>query len=402
MLSVSAHAVNINTCDINNGTDVLNCAIENHPDVLRLKGRITSAQINQELSYRRPTPDLDVSLNYNDQPDQQGLNGDLAFMQTFETKERKAARVTRASSKLLYQNVALKQTKEESAFYILTYLNRLRQIDKEKSIVAEAIKTFGDIITRYKNRPILPPEEAVSLDVFKSAMKNYQLESSKLFSEEKSIINALKNATDNRVDKNKNILLYAPKSWPQVDSDIKPENSSAALMETVGRTEAQADYLEAKSASFGSIKLGPYIESRPSDITPFNAVGIKASLPIALYSNKKALELAGVNQNNANLSYELKKAELKNNFERLKETYSFGVSALTEYDISAIENTHLKSEKLFAGGRVSGSMFIESHRQLLESIKIYHQYEMETLQSLWNIYILQDKIISNITELYDE
>jgi hypothetical protein len=397
-----AHAVNLDTCDAKNASDVLNCAFENHPDVLRAKGLIPAAQINKELAARRLNPDLDFAVNYNDKPDERGFNGELGLIQTIETSDKKSARKTRASAEFLYASILTRRRQEESAFNILTALNRLRQIKEERNILAETIAAFGNIIKRYENRPALPPEDALSLDVFTSALKNYKLEDSKLFMEEKGVLNTLKTATNNISFESKDILAYAPKTWPPVGDDINIENASAAAIETADIEKARADYLDAKTSSFGAFRAGPYIETRPGNLGVFDTIGVKAGMPIALYSNKKAVNAAEINKSNAILSYELTKRELKNNFERLKEQYELGVKSLKDYDIKDIEAGHRKSKKLFAGGRVSGAIFIEAHRQMAESIKIYHEYEMETLQALWNIYILQNRLISDIKEVYGE
>jgi hypothetical protein len=348
---MQAHAVDLNFCDAKNASDVLNCAFENHPDILRAKSRVPAAQINKELASRWLNPDLDAVVNYNDKPEERGFNGELGLIQTIETSGKKSARKARAGAELVYAALLTRIRQEEAAFNILTALNRLRQIQKEKNVLAETIITFGEIIKRYENRPALPPEDEASLEVFRSALKNYKLENNKLMLEEREIMNAVKAAANNPFLDGKNILAYAPETWPEINGDINTDNTSAAVMEIVEIEKAKADYLDAKASSFGFFRVGPYIETRPGDLRVFDAVGIKAGIPIPLYSAKKASAAAEINESSAVLSYELRKQELKNNFELLRERYGFGVKSLKEYDIQEIEAGHARSEKDIAGNQ---------------------------------------------------
>ena len=69
------------------------------------------------------------------------------------------------------------------------------------------------------------------------------------------------------------------------------------------------------------------------------------------------------------------------------------------FTLEKSERQLARTENLFKNGRLSSSLLIESHRQLLDNLRLYHQYELETLNSLWQLYAMERKLITNISEV---
>jgi hypothetical protein len=174
------------------------------------------------------------------------------------------------------------------------------------------------------------------------------------------------------------------------------------MKESANVIKAKADYLEAKSSSFGGFRVGPYIQTEPGNFGKIDTYGVKFSFPLPIYSNSDLKSARKMSVSSAQFGLEAKRRELSANFANMKSQYATGVETLGSYDIASLEKNHAKVEKLFDGGRVGGALLIEAHRQMVDSVRAYHGYEMETLEALWGIYTLQRKLLANLDEVYYE
>jgi hypothetical protein len=257
----TAAAVEVNSCAIRRATDVLSCAIQNHPNVVQAKSQIPIAGINKEISSRWLNPDLDGGVNYATEDDGTGWQAELAIMQTIETSSKRQARIGKAAAELASAATLTEEQKEITAFQVLSILNRLRQIEKEQKLLQKTIATFENVIKKYKARPALSPEEKISLDLFQFALNSYRLEKDQLASEEKGYAGNLKIILNSDIAITDKVFLYPPQVWPTIsDGTI---NSIELAKENINIDRANADYLDAKSSSFGGIRVGPYIQTKP-------------------------------------------------------------------------------------------------------------------------------------------
>jgi outer membrane protein TolC len=396
----TAAAAEAARCEISRATDVLRCATQNHPNVVQAKSQIPIASINREISARWPNPDLDGGVVYANEDDGQGWQAEIGIMQTIETPSKRQARAGKAMAELASATILTEEQKETTALQVLAMLNRLRQIEKELTLLQKTIATFENVIKKYKARPALPPEDKISLDLFKFALNSYQIEKDQLASEKKGHASNLKFILDSDITITDKVFLYPPQVWPAItDGAI---NSIELAKENINIDRANADYLEAKSSSFGGVRVGPYVQTKPGNFGRIDAYGIKFSLPIPLYSNSKPLEAGRMAVASAKRGYEFKQREIDHGFAVLREQYDLGVSFLKKYNISDVEKHQASTQKLFDGGRVSGALLIEAHRQALDNVKTYHKYELETLQALWKLYALQRKLLTNLDEVCHE
>ncbi|MDR2337570.1 MAG: TolC family protein [Deltaproteobacteria bacterium] len=387
-------------CSINRASDVLNCALEQHPSLLQAKSQISISSINQDLANRWLSPSLEVSGGYNQEDDDlRGFEIDVAIMQPLETLTKRQARIKKAQTEFAAATTSLEGQKEITAFQVMTLLNRLRQIAKERGVLIEITKTFSDVIQKYKARPALTPEDKISLDLFQFAFNNYQLEKNQLAVEEKGYLNNLKAILNVPFSVTEKIFYYPPRQWPTLTSITLAEDNVDLAQERINIARARVDFLEAQASAFSGLSIGPYIQTRPGNVGRIDVYGLKFSLPLPLYSNAKPVTAGNLAVWAAEQSYEAKKRELSHSLVGLQEQYILGVSALKQYDIDKIEKQHAQIEELFKTGRVSGALLIEAHRQMSDNVKIYHQYELDTLQALWKIYAGQRKLLSSLNEV---
>lgn len=399
-LTVSAAGA-AEVCEINKAADVIACAIKNHPNVVQAEAQVPIASINKELSSRWLNPELEGGAGYTREADESGLIGEIAVMQTIETLTKRNARRTQADAEYDLAFAASAEQREQAAVQTLSILNRLRQIDRERYMLDETIKIFSAVIKRYKARPALSPEDRVTADLFGFVLTNHRIEKNQLDGEEKELAGNLKTILARDIPALQKFFLYSPKVWPKIGAD-NVENSAVLTREQANITQARAAYLEAQSSSFSGFRIGPYIQTKPGEFGKIETGGVKFTIPIPIYSSAKPAQAWRMAVSAAESGYEAKKRELENSIDNLKSKYALGIAALGSYNVKEIEKHQARTKKLFGDGRVSGALLIESYRQMLDNVRIYHQYEMETLQALWRIYILQGKLLTNLDEVYDE
>lgn len=388
-------------CQTNNARAVLECALKQNRNILSSNAAISVAGINKDISKRFLNPELEITGGYSNgtDEDERGMIMGLAVMQTIETPTKRKAKIDQAKARLTAATAGYTEQKEIITVQVLTILNRLRQIEKEQSALSETIATFQHIIKRYGEQSALSYEDRVSADLFKLALNNYQIEKNQLTAEEKSYIANLQSILNFPVKMNRKLFFYAPQTWPKISPTPSVENSVDIALQKAEVDQSRAEFLDAKTSSFSSFSVGPYIDSQPGQFGRADEYGLKFSLPIPIYSSKSAATAGRISYQNAEQNFEAKKRELEFSYNSLREQYNNGTKALRTFGIGNIENKHKQTENLFDTGRVSSSILIEAHRQMIDSIRIYHQYELETLQSLWKLYALQGKLLGNVKEV---
>lgn len=398
-LTATVAQATVAPCTPETPAQALECALKNHPDIIGADTAVPIAAINKDLAGRWQNPDFEAGVGYNrEESDQKGVELDLAIMQPIETPKKREARRNKAAADYTSATLSLDQQKEIAAIQTLTILNRLRQITSEKRVFDETIGTFSKVIKAYQNRPALSPEDEISLDLFKSALNTYRLEKNQLQGEENGYKANLKTILNTDVKIEKNLYCFPPKKWP-ILTDSTITNSTDLQLGQAAIARANAEFLDAKTSSFGGFSVGPYVQTRPGDMGRTDAYGVRFSLPIPVYSNAKAAEAGRLAVRAAEQGYASKKRQLTNTAEALKEQYTLGTEALKTYQISALEKQHKKTEELFQSGRVSNTLLIEAHRQMVDTLRSYHQYELETLQALWQTYTLNRTLIPNLNEV---
>lgn len=387
-------------CPITGARSVLDCALKQNSAVLSSSAAVSIAEINRDLSKRYLNPSLELTGGYgNASADERGVKMGIAVMQTFETSDKRRAKINRATAELEEAIAGSVKQKEITAVRILTVLNRLRQIDAEKSALDETIATFSDIIGKYNAQSALSYEDKISGDLFKLALNNYKIEKNQLEAEERNHIAAVQNVVNAEITASKLLFFYAPAVWPEISRAASFENSSDIALKQAEVNKSKADFLDAKTSNFDSFSIGPYFDSKPGKLGKADEYGLKLSVPLPIYPNKTATDAGKIAYQTAERNLNAKRKELTFLYDSLREQYNSGTEALKAFSIGDVEQKHKQTEQMFHTGRVGNSVLIETHRQLMDSIKIHHQYELETLRSLWQLYALQGKLLTHIQEV---
>lgn len=400
-IMINASVASASSCKLANGFDVLECALGNNPDILRSNAQIPVYDQYQKQSKKWFKPEVDAGLNYTKGDDDKGVQLELAVMQNIENPSKRKAQIDQAEAFLASSKIISEEEQNQTSFEVLTLLNRLRQISKEKSVVNEAIQTFENVLGKYKKIASLSPEDEISAEVFDMALKGYKIEYAQLLDEENNYHNRLKtmlNIDSKTIDNS--WFLSSPKIWPDFSNDeLQIENSVDMRKEKVAIDLAKANHMEVKASNFSGVNVGPYIATRPGDMGKLDTYGIKFSFPIPINSNKNGIKGSNFALKAAEQSYELKKIELEKNIEMLVAQYNSGKKFLQNTEVHSFEKRHKNVENLFATRRASASIFIEAHKQIIEATRTYNKYELETLQSLWSIYSIKQKLTTNFREV---
>lgn len=395
ILSTSAYA---EECKITSASDVLKCAFVNNPEIMLADSNKQIAGINKDITGRLINPNLEAGVGYNmEEVDNYGVELDFALTQTIENPAKRKARINRLTAEYTAAELMVESKKEMVTLQILTILNRLRQIEKEQSILNKAIGAYVSVIKSYERRPVLSPEDEVSLTLFYSVLNNYRMENNQLTMEIDQHINTLRTLMNYDIAYNKKIFYYPPQKYPVI-TDIDVTNSILLQQEKANVAIANAYLQDQKNFNFTNFSIGPYVTTSPN-VQSVDTVGVRVSLPIPVYSNKKTTNAGELAVSTAQYKYNAKKAELDNTFKQLKSRYEKGLTLLKSFNLTKSEQQLVRTESLFKNGRLSSSLLIESHRQLLDSLRLYHQYELDTLNSLWQLYAMQRKLITNINEV---
>lgn len=395
ILSTSAYA---EECKITSASDVLKCAFVNNPEIMLADSNKQIAGINKDITGRLINPNLEAGVGYNmEEVDNYGVELDFALTQTIENPAKRKARINRLTAEYTAAELMVESKKEMVTLQILTILNRLRQIEKEQTILNKAIGAYVSVINSYEKRPVLSPEDEVSLTLFYSVLNNYRMENNQLTMEIDQHINTLKTLMNYDIAYNKKIFYYPPKKYPKI-TDIDVTNSILLQQEKANVAIANAYLQDQKNFNFNNFSIGPYLTTSPN-VQSVDTVGVRVSLPIPVYSNKKTTHAGELAVSTAQYKYNAKKAELDNTYKQLKSRYEKGLKLLQSFNLTKSEKQLARTEALFKNGRLSSSLLIESHRQLLDSLRLYHQYELDTLNSLWQLYAMQRKLITNINEV---
>lgn len=390
-------------CPIRKASDILNCAIATAPNIANANALVPVAKINADLARRWLNPELELGGGYSAEYDApRGMQYDAALMFTIETPARRGARTGRANAEYAAANISAEEQKEAVASSVMAALNRLRQLDRELAVLAEATATFGKVIKKYKSRPALSPEDKVSLELFQIALNVNKIEHDRARQDQRILKTGLATILGVEIPGKFKPFLSAPSIWPDLSAAEISADSVDLSKENITFDIAKANYLDAKSAMFPGIRVGPYAGTRPGDFGKIDTFGVKMAIPVPFFSGGKNSEMGKMMVDAAEQSMQFKKTAMANDFTMLKEKYRVGVKSISGIDITVLEKSHATADKMFASGRISSSLFIEAHRQVLDGIKTYHEYEMETLGAMWRIYALQHKLLTNLKELYHE
>jgi cobalt-zinc-cadmium efflux system outer membrane protein len=376
--------------------DIVQCALERHPDVLRAQAQLSQGQMLESVAAQRPNPELDSKSTFGKSEGDPVANIELNLAHTFELGGKRGARIERAVADRDRISISLQRAREEVYFSTLLSLYRYRQLHDENRILDEALATFARILSHYKSRPNLGPEQQVSQRVFELAQADSQLKKSANQAELEVIRRRIGLAVGQNIALSAALLPPKKVDWPSFSS--RPASTLAGSDVKAAQAElklAETEVSLAQSQSWPDLKLGPSFNRQTQAGVSYNAFGFNLSVPLPLYqSNGAGRAYAERGVAAAEQSLRLVETQLNTEKETLLLQYDFFVKALkASVTLSEIEKKHQSIDALFSRGLIASSLVIESHRQIIEFTKTQNEQELQAVEALARIYRLEGKLL---------
>ncbi|MGE4234103.1 MAG: TolC family protein [Bacteriovoracia bacterium] len=374
--------------------DIVLCAKDWHPDARKAKAAANQAQSLPSVARQLPNPEFETQTIAGQSLGDQIIQSQISVVQPLEIGGKRGGRIKQAEARVDQANGELLEVQAEVILKTVTHLHRLRQLEKEKALLEEAIQAFSKIISQYKSRPRLPAEQEVSLAVFEMAVSDFKIKRSVVLQEERSIAHFFHVATGNSLDEIRSVLPKAPASWPDM-KDKTEELASPTIRKLLAEHELSLGEQEsARGASWPNLSVGPMVQYQAQGPIQYQMYGFQLNMTLPVLSlNGGGREYAakGVARSETNLH--IQREYERHERSELLFSYETALSALKEaLSDEVLDKKHHKIEQLSVRGLISSSLVIESHRQLGELQKTKNDRELKAIETLWQIYKLDGRI----------
>ncbi|MGE4233368.1 MAG: TolC family protein [Bacteriovoracia bacterium] len=374
--------------------DIVSCAKDWHPDSRKAKAAASQAQALPDVAKQLPNPEFETQTIAGQSLGDQIIQSQISVVQPLEIGGKRGGRIKQAEGKVEQAHGELSEVQAEVILKTVSHLHRLRQLDKEKALLDEAIQAFSKIISQYKSRPRLPAEQEVALAVFEMAVADFKIKRSVTLQEERTIAHFFHVSTGNSLDEIRAVLPKSPSNWPNL-KEKKDELASPTIRRLLAEQEISLGEQEsARGASWPNLSVGPMVQYQAQGPIQYQMYGfqLNMTLPVlSLNGGGREHAIRGVARAETNL-------HIQREFERherseLLYTYETALAALKEtLSDEVLDKKHQKIEQLSIRGLISSSLVIESHRQLSELQKTKNDRELKAIESLWQIYKLDGRI----------
>lgn len=376
-------------CDVKNYLDIVKCIEEKSYKNKVFDYKLKSAQSAKKVSAQWVNPQLGLEKVVKDS-EKSETSASLLF--TLRLGGKKGAMIDEAESLFQKESIQIGMDQQTARLDSVLSLYRLAHLKREIEIEDETIKTFSKVINQFK-RPKLSPEQEVSLSIFKMAIADHEIKIIDLKSDEESLYTRITSLSGLSRSE---IAAYLPaqkKNWP----DYKPSQETESL-QTIKLAEAdlklaQSQLEKAKADAWPDLQVGPSFRQTQTGDEKENFMGASLVIPLPVFNlngNMKDSETHRVAA--AQLEYENTKTQAVSLKSNMAVKYSSLVAVLKKSLTSkSIDENHLKTEKQFFSGLVSGALVIEAHRQFIDFEERRNKAELQALETLGTLYILEKK-----------
>jgi len=373
--------------------DVVDCAKENHPNILRKKNEVDHTRLSEDVARQLPNPELDAEVTKG--PDDLS-NSSVGILQPVGWGGKRSSRINVAKARISFVDAELKEIQAEVIRETVINLHRLRQIEQEKNIFGSTIQTLEKLIAQQASRLSLSPEQQVTLSVYRMALMDSKIKSAEIFDEERRLEHYFHVTTGHSLEELRSVLPKAPKQWPQLEPSPSELPTSPGLLKALAeKNEFLAELNMAKSATWPDLKIGPMWNSQAGVGEPAQSLlgfRLMMDLPVLNWnSGGRSFAQAGVLRGEKNIEL-IKTEERHERSEQLK-VYQSALSTLKAVpETSSIEKEFQRNESLARRGLISGPLLIEFHRQRAELTRSRNTRELKAIEALWCIYQFDGRI----------
>ena len=369
----------------NSAKDIINCALEMHPQVIRGIQEIDSLKNLEEQAGQRPNP-IFSSRYVKGTNNTSELETNLSFIVELGDK-----RNSRRQYAIAQKDKAIKfkeLTQAEVKIQTIKNLFRLRQIVKEQRILSETLRAFSKVTNQLRQKPVLSPEQESSLTVFEIALEEIKIKKSEIFEEERKIEHYFHVTTGHSLEEIIDYLPSIPKKWKNISLknkiDLSPKLNQLSSFAELARKNFDIE----KSQSWPNLRIGPSFSIDKETYNDNKMIGFNIQLPIPiLQTNNGAKAYARSELIRAQKNISITRAqEAHERVEQFKIYKSTAHILNKTMKFSEIDKKYKRIEKLYLRGVISSSVFLDSLKQKLSYLETRHNREMTALSALWNIY----------------
>lgn len=368
--------------------DFLKIVEERAPEIQLQVGELKVSEKSIKQASQFLNPDVSIGSWRGEAGDQTWKQTDISILQPIELGGKRSGRIQLAKANTSLAKSSLNQMKSQVRVFTLLSLHRLRQVIFEKSLIEEAQEAFEKLVRNYKKRPQLSPEQNTSLFLFQMAKRDYDLKRTEIDNEQRSLSIELKKMSN--MDLNDIIPILPQKiiEWPEVESSNKILSPSLDILRAQ-KEVSKFEYEVAKSESWPTPSIGPSFTNQSQFGEKASILGIMftTKLPILnLNGGGRAASRENLYLSEKSLNLEENKLSLDKN--NLLENYKSQVLTLNKSNVDGtIHTKHQQIESYFLKGLINSSLVIETHRQIFDSQKSYHQSELSALENYYQIRI---------------
>lgn len=376
--------------------EFLTCAQTHHPDSVRAEAQLAGLDAQRAAAGQRPNPDLDAQASVADTDAGSVTRTEASLKHTFELGSKRSGRLGEAAAREELTRAEAARRKELVVSNAVQTLFRLRHNLVERKNIDEALGTFSKIVRQYRSRSHLPPEQAVSLDVFELARADYEARRAALHQERRSLESRLSLMAPVSIEAVERLVSAWEPVWPATATLQSAAGKGAAWAQLdAAKRVSQAGMKSARSEAYPNLAVGPYLESEAGGSESSTGLGAALSLALPLYQrNRGGVALA---RREAHIA-EVEVAQTTRELEALRlatlDIYGIALRALRAAPLDRdMEKKHHATERLFERGLVSASLIIEEHRQSAEVIEGRNAQELQAAEALWTLYALDGRAL---------
>lgn len=379
----------------NSAQDVLRCAQEEHPEVKRAKLAQNQSEALLDAASQVPNPELESQSVFGNVLGDQQAQSQISLTQPISLGGKRGAKKAEARAVGVQSNADLKKVQAEVIIETVVKLHRLRQIEKEKGILDETVSSYAKLVSQYRSRSHLSPEQEVSLSVFEMAHADSKIRRSLLSNEDRALEHYFHISTGHGLAELSKALPSAPKNWPTLGEKSDRSSPSPTLQRLIADHEfASAELETARAHSWPDLRIGPMVQLQSAGPMRSQLYGFQINLELPFFNqNGGGRNYASKGVSRAEGSISLLKAEEAHERQEQVRVYQAALEALQSSVTSQeLERKHSRIEALSVRGLISSSLAIEAHRQREELEKNRNERELKALEALWTVYKLDGRI----------
>lgn len=372
--------------------DILRCAEEKGPASLRAQALLEGAKAKGAAQSQWKNPEFAGQTIAGRVAGEDSRETDLAL--NFPIDLTRSAKRSAADAEVAFGQAEFTEAQGTLRAEVYLKLHRLRQLLHEKILIDESLMTFTKLTNSYQRRPLLSPEQQVSLALFRMAKSDYQLKLSQNAEDLQRLEASLSLLTQVSIAEIKKNLPPLMETWP---SEFKGSGQRSAQLQKLDAEilSAQSELKLASQDSFSELTLGPSIKLLDEAGDKSQLIGFNLSFPLPLFNlNGAGKKSAASGLKAAEVQKELALQEEKSERQVLLSAYENSVQVLKDIMSSEeLEKKHANVEQLFIKGMVPSSLVIEAHRSLVELERSRNERELATLDKLLKIHAIDGRLM---------